>query len=771
MQADSLARIASHQHVSSEERCLPAWPAMLAKHTLRNWAWCVVRPQPDIPHLIAFPAEARRLQQEQRPAAAPPEDGAAVLPLVDAQLNLSFVSFHVLSLYDPSHTGGAAGKKQLSESGLRIHGKRDLLKRQLLELGALFVGLQETRLVTDCISPDADFIMLQASAEPTGQLGVALWINRVQPYCRQGGRSFMLAQEHAHVVDASPRHLLVQLHAPFLDLTLLVAHGPYEGSRNAEPSPFWSDMSCKLSLKGISKDVVVLTDSNAHVGSVVTEAISDCGAETENLVGEVFHAFLLRHSLCAPSTFEDTHSGPHATWHGAHGRSHRVDFVVVPASWRCEVRSRVLISFESLQSRQDHAPVYLTCCLQPKARPPAYTQAPRRLAMRPGDRWTPTHTVNYLQQIQHSSRLTWGLDVDSHFQQLVLRVRQAFQAQQEPQVAAVRGPYLSQASWDLAQRRKSLRSYPADEDVALLRLYKLRGFAAFWLTWTGMSASAAALARLQQSLRCLRFGIASAACQLGRSGAEIRRHVRRDRLEYLHSLQQNICLHDFRDPRRLYAAVRKAFPALRPSRRSSFAPLPQVRLEDGSLAVTHVQRCERWHSYFSGLEAGDTVSDVEYAAAFARQQVQPAGSFAFDIWAVPTFREVEEVLSPHLASFKHELQAGSLPGVGTDTLLLLARAAQGIGKAQRRRTALLFFDIRAAYYQLLRQLATDIHEDDTELLRLFHRMNVPAALAGHVGRHCCGGQSTPRRHCSGPFPRLLVPARRPYGHSLDSARH
>ena len=50
-------------------------------------------------------------------------------------------------------------------------------------------------------------------------------------------------------------------------------------------------------------------------------------------------------------------------------------------------------------------------------------------------------------------------------------------------------------------------------------------------------------------------------------------------------------------------------------------------------------------------------------------------------------------LSPHLASFKHELQAGSLPGVGTDTLLLLARAAQGIGKAQRRRTALLFFDM------------------------------------------------------------------------------
>ena len=209
---------------------------------------------------------------------------------------------------------------------------------------------------------------ISSSAEPTGQLGVALWINRVQPYCRHGGRSFRLAQEHVHVVDASPRHLLVQLRAQFLELTLLVAHGPFEGSKHAEPLTFWSDMSCKLSLKGISNDVVVLTDSNAHVGSVVTEAISDCGAETENLVGEAFHAFLLR---------------PHATWHGVHGRSHRLDFVIVPADWRCEARSRVLVSFESLQSRQDHVPVYLTCCLQPRARPPAYVQAPRRLALRP----------------------------------------------------------------------------------------------------------------------------------------------------------------------------------------------------------------------------------------------------------------------------------------------------------------------------------------------------------------------------------------------------
>ena len=560
--SDSLARIASHHHDSSEERCLPAWPAMLAKHSLRNWAWCVVRPQPDIPHLMAFPAEARRLQQEHRPAAAPPEAGAAVLPLVDVQLNLSFVSFNVLSLYDPPHKGGATGKKPLSESGMRVHGKRDLLKRQLLELGALFVGLQETRLVADCISPDADFVMLQASAEPTGQLGVALWINRVQPYCRHGGRSFRLAQEHVHVADASPRHLLVQLHAPFLELTVLVAHEPFEGSKHAEPLTFWSDMSCKLSPKGISNDVVVLTDSNAHVGSVVTEAISDCGAETENLVGEAFHAFLLRHSLCAPSTFEDTHSGPHATWHGVHGRSHRLDFVIVPADWRCEARSRVLVSFESLQSRQDHVPVYLTCCLQPRARPPAYVQAPRRLALRPNAGWTPAHTVNYLQQIRHSQQLPWDLDVDSHFHQLALTVRQAFQAQQEPQEAAARSPYLSQASWVLVQHRKMLRSYLADEDVALLRLHKLRGFAAFWLTWAGMSASATALVKLKQSFRCLRLGIALAACQLGRSSADIRRHVRQDRLDYLQSLQQNICLHDFRDPKRLYAAVRKAFPAL-----------------------------------------------------------------------------------------------------------------------------------------------------------------------------------------------------------------
>ena len=98
-------------------------------------------------------------------------------------------------------------------------------------------------------------------------------------------------------------------------------------------------------------------------------------------------------------------------------------------------------------------------------------------------------------------------------------------------------------------------------------------------------------------------------------------------------------------------------------------------------------------------------------------------------------RIVRRHLAPHLAAFKDELQAGSLPGTGTETLLLLARTMQDVGKAQQQRTCHLFFDIRSAFYMLLRQLVTDIGEEDETFLRLLHQMGVPQEALQELLQH------------------------------------
>ena len=224
------------------------------------------------------------------------------------------------------------------------------------------------------------------------------------------------------------------------------------------------------------------------------------------------------------------------------------------------------------------------------------------------------------------------------------------------------------------------------------------------------------------------------------------------------------------------------------------------------------------------MEAGETVDAAAYALAVANQTVQPSGHTCFDILAVPSMREIEEVvlqmprakaagldgvtvellqvhtpsaarqllpvflkaslsvreptafkggqlmilakkafaavecshfrsillasvpakayhrivrrhLAPHLAAFKDELQSGSLPGTGTETLLLLARTIQDVGKVQQQRTCHLFFDIRSAFYMLLRQLVTDIGEEDETFLRLLHQMGVPQEALQELLQH------------------------------------
>ena len=56
---------------------------------------------------------------------------------------------------------------------------------------------------------------------------------------------------------------------------------------------------------------------------------------------------------------------------------------------------------------------------------------------------------------------------------------------------------------------------------------------------------------------------------------------------------------------------------------------------------------------------------------------------------------------------------------------------------------LLFFDIKSAFYMLLRQLVVDIGEDDTVFLRLLHQMHVPPAALAELTHHLQGMAAVP----------------------------
>ena len=90
-------------------------------------------------------------------------------------------------------------------------------------------------------------------------------------------------------------------------------------------------------------------------------------------------------------------------------------------------------------------------------------------------------------------------------------------------------------------------------------------------------------------------------------------------------------------------------------------------------------------------------------------------------------RDLRDKLTPALEAMCHDLHGGVRPGIGVDTISLTVKCFQTATKHAGLLPALVFYDVRAAYYQVLRECLTGAELDDAILLRLFTRLGVPAA--------------------------------------------
>ncbi|CAE7273496.1 ANKRD50 [Symbiodinium sp. CCMP2592] len=712
------------------DRCLPTWPAEWRRHSLAAWGWLAHPGATDLPCLPAFEAEAARLQTLDLPGKYP-DQGLRQVQQPESEVTYLFrlMTYNILTMFDP---GAPQGRRLRTESnGLRVMGKRQLVKQQLLEQQVWITGFQETRLPNTGMLPDADFYMYSAAANDRGQGGCAVWINKTCAYATERGRELKVAPDHVTVLGSSHRHLHLLVEAPRLCLQVLVAHCPRVSTSGAEaPKEFWDGHVSALSRHANHASTVVLADANGRLGEVVTGSVGSIGAEPEDLEGTAFHDFLLQIASFLPATTE-VHSGTHHTWFGPDPSvSHRIDYVAVPNTWHDKVLSSWLwSSFEALQARQDHVPA----CLE---------------------------------------------------------------------VGFVKSDYLQPATLDLVSRRRALREYLEAEEVERNR---------HWLSE-------------------IDFSIAQAVAMLRDTTRAIKAAVMRDRITYLDSLRDEVALQDSRNPKALYSAVRKAFPAARSSRRTSFRPLPAVRLEDGRLASDRETCLARWRDFFGSQEAAEPVTPSMYASRFACPDIPvlPEGPL-FCIHDVPPLsslerhvlrakpgkacgadgitsellqlapaavarslypvclkttlgvrepcewrggtllslakkaatalecsgyrsilvesvaaklhhRNLRDLLLPSLASYCDELQAGQLQGIGVDTVGLAVRTYQHWALSAGQVCALTYFDVKSAFYRVIRQalVPTGPTLDDARLLRLLSDLAIPSGALPELMRHLHG---------------------------------
>ncbi|CAE7688779.1 unnamed protein product [Symbiodinium sp. CCMP2592] len=649
---DQLAKKARREHESYYDRCLPAWPAQWRQHHMAQWGWLAHPGAPDLPCLAAFEAESKRLQSNC-PAGNYPAQGLSQAKhrASDVRYHFRLMTYNILTMFDP---GAPQGRKLRSEShGLRVMGKRQLVKQQR----------------PGCPPPDADFYMYSAAANERGHGGCSIWISKTCAYATDGRRALCVAPDHVTVLGSSHRHLHLLLEAPRLCLQILVAHCPRASTCGSEaPRDFWKSHLETLSHHSSHADTIVLADANGRLGEVVTEAVGDTGAEPEDTEGTAFHNFLLQTACFLPATTA-SHSGTHHTWYGPDPSvSHRIDYIAVPRHWKDKVLSSWLwSSFEALQARQDHVPACLEVGFVKAVPADSHIRA-KRTACRPdqvhrGSRAAATAFHNL-------PIVPWSTDLDSHYDLWVHRIKNAAEPFCAAPAVQPTQDYLQAPTLDLVNRRRALRKYLEAEEIERRRRLLLIGFAGLLHNLRGSTFELRHRHTAAAWLFQIDFSIAQAVNLLRETTRAIKAAVVRDRIAYLDSLRDNVALQDSRNPKALYAAVRKAFPPARSSRRSAYQPLPAVRLADGTLATSRADCLARWREFFGSQEAAEIVTPESYADRFAHPDIPvlPEGP-VFHIREVPTLSALE----------RHVLRAKPCKACGADgitsELLQIAPAA------------------------------------------------------------------------------------------------
>ena len=97
-------------------------------------------------------------------------------------------------------------------------------------------------------------------------------------------------------------------------------------------------------------------------------------------------------------------------------------------------------------------------------------------------------------------------------------------------------------------------------------------------------------------------------------------------------------------------------------------------------------------------------------------------------------RQYRTALVPPLRTVRGDLQAGALPGVSTEAIIMTARTFRDIMTRRGSAWAMTFFDVRAAYYRVLRQVLVRTGDQEWALRKLLHELGMPPQALSELAR-------------------------------------
>ena len=393
-------------------------------------------------------------------------------------LTMKVATFNVLTL-------GTNGDHKF---GTGSCGRHLSLLQQCHEAGLHIVGVQETRTKKVTCKNNPWYHIIHAPCRSDGHYGIQIWLHR----------SF--AEDDYRIVWSTYNVLAVRLLHPALRCIVIAARAPTSDKSTMELQAFWSDITKQVLQKFPGWKILLLCDSNSHVGSCPSTSISDCGEELENQAGAIFHGWLLANDIWLPSTWQHVQKGDHYTYvtpSGSH--HHRLDFVGLSLNWPLEfVATEVNFDIDGSLSRYDHFAATCTMKTATSIASKSGAQQGRKPSL---DR---AAVMKQLQADPHYfdslPMIPWSTDVHRHATGLATATLGRLWSTVPCTRRHVRKRQLTDLTWNILMWKRRLRKHHLDAS----RRRKFGTLREILLAWKGVCASTTSR-NVYPSFRWLKF--------------------------------------------------------------------------------------------------------------------------------------------------------------------------------------------------------------------------------------------------------------------------
>ena len=409
--ADALARHATNHAGPPQPPAFPELQRFLREEHDHDWAWmqemqasfslCM---PPIIEQQGAHFAPSMRHCHVDR-FVEPPEQ--------PTQLFLSVATCNVLALESTTEL------ENLKLVG-RIGGHRTArLDSQMSHRGLHVVGIQEARSREGRFTSENYLIFASGALVKQAPLyGCEIWIHKTLAITTTpSGAPLRLAEAQQIVLHADPRRLFLSCELPGFSIVLASLHAPCLGKHTAGQAhpltiieEWWHETTKIIESSCSGRQLLVLVDANAPLTEKSSPFFGGHHPDKASSAGAFFEDFLETNQLFVPSTFAHLHSGSSATWTHSSGNATRRDYVLATQELFDMVQNTcVLTDYDNAFGHDDHLPVMAQ--LHGWIHPKDARKQPRL----DSDRMLDPHACQQFQDALHTLPLpTWDVDVDSH---------------------------------------------------------------------------------------------------------------------------------------------------------------------------------------------------------------------------------------------------------------------------------------------------------------------------------------------------------------------